>query len=148
MEFVTLPDHINCSFRGTNSPVLFRLEGGNSECGFRIEEYRPTLDGPTPFVTVYGDAPMARQQLKATLTLLEGFMNDNHELGRRQWVQFSGYDQWFALEIRPTGNIGFRVVGYADAITMERDVGGYSPTNMYKQVIGRIRDIFAGFYNV
>jgi hypothetical protein len=71
MDYQELPKHLNCSHLGANSPVMMRLEGGNSRGGFCVEQYAIT----PPFLKFYGDAGEARQVFMSAVKCLPSFIN-------------------------------------------------------------------------
>lgn len=97
MDFVTLPDHLNCAFFGTNSPILFRAEAGDKRGGVRVDEY---VDHP-PFVTVYGDTAVAREHFGGLLKNLRPYIDSLYrDAGIRSDALHSLPSDWFQMDVR------------------------------------------------
>jgi hypothetical protein len=149
MDFVELPEHLNCSFTGTYSPVILRVEA-IGECdgqpgGFIVEEF---LEKP-PHVTIVGNKAVGRFQFGETIKDLLYYLGtlERHELIRSDLTHRFA-PGWFLLDQRHvdrrislfgTGNtFEFHPQGKWDRDQIEADL---------KDAYRRLKAIFERFYD-
>jgi len=151
MNFVELPDHINCSFIGTFSPVLVRFEGGNGKGGFCIEEYH---DRP-PMVRIYGDHDDAKSQIRERLINVNLYLNLVCEgekpvaqrLRSETWHATSlPRDAWFTFDVRTRTSLNFGIDGKHFAIIPSMDLDN-SCLEEARHAYRRLISLYQRFYN-
>lgn len=100
MDFVALPEHLNCSFFGSNTRILFRAEAGTETGGVCIQEFH---EHP-PYVTVYGDTAMARHLFLNLVRHMRFYIDDLYRnSGIPSDSVHSLHSTWFQVDVRGQG---------------------------------------------
>lgn len=138
MEFVDLGDNINCSHTEAYSPVLIRLEGGNADGGFCVEDYGATR----PFIRLYGDLASARRAFVNVIDLMPTWVQFEHR--DPPYTELLKHAAWVRLEsrmgINVTLNMGLSVYGVS-----VRE-GALQPLKV--DITERLTKICHRFYNI
>lgn len=122
MDYVELPEHLNFSHKGLYSPVSLRLEGGNGQGGFCIEEYQTFYP---PVVQLHGVLGEARRMMMSAVKCLPAFIDMVLDGEVDEQIRSSNQG-WFNFDYR---NPRYRVAIYCGPNGVSAARNGIHPTH-------------------